>query len=86
MAKYKVLYTKGFYNSLKPIPKKDVERILRRTRSLAEDPRPFGCQKLAGQASYRIRQGNYRIIYTIEDDRLIVIVVKVGDRKDIYNR
>jgi len=86
MAKYKVLYTKGFYNSLKPIPKKDVERILRRTHSLAEDPRPFGCQKLAGQDSYRIRQGNYRIIYTIEDDRLIVIVVRVGDRKDIYNR
>ena len=86
MAKYKVLYTRAFYNSLKPIPKKDVERILRRTRALANDPRPFGCQKLAGQEAYRIRQGNYRIMYTIEDDRLIVVVVKAGSRKDVYNR
>ena len=86
MAKYSVLYTEAFYRSLTTIPKKDAERILRRTRSLSDNPRPVGCQKLSGQEKYRIRQGNYRIIYTIEDDRLIVVVVTVGNRKEVYDR
>ena len=86
MAKYSVLYTEAFYKSLKSIPKKDTKRILQKTRSLAEDPRLFGSQKLAGQERYRIRQGNYRIIYSIEDARLIVVLVKVGHRREIYDR
>lgn len=86
MGKYSVLYTEAFYKSLDPIPRKDTKRILQKTRSLIEDPRPPGSQKLAGQEKYRIRQGNYRIIYRIEEDRLIVIVVKVGHRREIYNR
>lgn len=86
MAKYKLLFTDTFYRSLRPIPKKDAEQILRKSRALAENPRPFGCQKLSGQEKYRIRQGNYRIIYTIEDDRLIVVLVSVGNRKDVYDR
>jgi mRNA interferase RelE/StbE len=86
MAKYNVLYTEAFYRSLKPIPKKDVTRILRKTRSLADDPRPVGSQKLSGQERYRIRQGDYRILYSIEDDQLIVIVVKVGHRREVYER
>lgn len=86
MAKYSVLYTEAFYKSLGPIPKRDVKRILDRTRTLAEDPRPPESQKLAGQEKYRIRQGNYRIIYRIENDRLIVVVVKVGHRKEVYKR
>lgn len=86
MAKYNVLYTEAFYRSLKPIPKKDLVRILRKTKALADDPRPVGSQKLSGQEKYRIRQGDYRIIYSIEDDRLIVIVVKVGNRREVYDR
>jgi mRNA interferase RelE/StbE len=86
MAKYSVLYTEAFYKSLDQIPKKDAKRILQKTRSLADNPRPFGCQKLGGQERYRIRQGNYRIIYSIEDGRLIVLVVKVGHRREIYER
>lgn len=86
MAKYSVLYTEAFYKSLKPIPKKDAKRILQKTRSLAEDPRLLGSQKLAGQERYRIRQGNYRILYSIEEDRLIVVVVKVGHRREVYER
>ncbi len=86
MEKYKVLYREAFHRSLKSIPKKDVVRILRETESLSDDPRPSGSQKLTGDEKYRIRQGNYRIIYSIEDDRLIVIVVKVGHRKQIYER
>ncbi|MEO7673368.1 MAG: type II toxin-antitoxin system RelE/ParE family toxin [Pyrinomonadaceae bacterium] len=86
MAKYSVLYTEAFYKSLEPIPKKDTKRILRKTENLAEDPRPPGSQKLAGQERYRVRQGNYRIIYMIEDDRVRVIVVKVGHRREVYER
>jgi len=86
MGKYSVLYTEAFYKSLGPIPKKDVKRLLQKTRSLAENPWPPGSQKLAGQEKYRIRQGYYRIIYKIEDDRLIVIVVKVGHRREVYDR
>jgi mRNA interferase RelE/StbE len=86
MAKYNVLYTEAFYQSIKSIPKKDRERILKRTRALADDPRPFGSQKLSGFEQYRIRQGDYRILYTIQDDELIVIVVNAGHRRDIYDR
>lgn len=86
MARYNVFYTEAFYRSLKPIPKKDVTRILRRTESLADDPRPMGCQKLSGDEKHRIRQGDYRIIYSIEDERLVVIVVKVGHRRQVYDR
>lgn len=86
MAKYSVLYTEAFYKSLELIPKKDTKRILRKTENLAENPRPLGSQKLAGQEKYRVRQGNYRIIYRIEDARLIVIIVKVGHRREVYDR
>jgi mRNA interferase RelE/StbE len=86
MAKYSVFYTEAFYKSLKLIPNRDVKRILKKTRALAADPRPFGCQKLAGQERYRLRQGNYRIIYSVEDDELIVIVVNAGHRKEVYER
>lgn len=58
--------------------KKDRRRVVNRIGKLADDPRPRGCQKLSGQNTYRVRQGVYRIIYTIDDDRLVVTVVKVG--------
>ena len=64
--------------------KKGRQRIVDRIAALADDPRPPGCQKLAGQESYRIRQGVYRIVYTIEDDHLVVTVVKVAHRRDVY--
>ena len=64
--------------------KKDRQRIVQRIRQLADDPRPAGSQKLSGRDRYRIRQGPYRIVYAIEDDNLVVYVVKVGHRKDVY--
>jgi mRNA interferase RelE/StbE len=70
---------------LKKIPKHDVEKILLRIESLVNNPRPPASIKLAGDEKYRIRQGNYRILYRIEDAKLIVIVVKVAHRKDVYN-
>ena len=64
--------------------KKRRRQIVSRIAKLAEDPRPSGCQKLSGQEAYRIRQGEHRIIYTIEDGRLVVNIVKVGRRRDVY--
>jgi mRNA interferase RelE/StbE len=69
---------------LRKLPNLDVKRILQRIRSLAQDPRPAGCEKLSGMERYRIRQGLYRIIYEIEDRRLTVLVVKVAQRRDVY--
>ena len=84
MARYRVVVRKSVSRDLKGIPKKDVRRILAVVRSLADDPRPSGTKKLSGQERYRVRQENYRILYEIEDDRLIVCVVRVGDRQDVY--
>jgi len=65
--------------------KKDRQRIVLRIQSLGQNPRPFGCEKLSGALNqYRVREGNYRIVYSIDDEKLLVDVVKVGHRKDIY--
>ena len=84
MAQYRVIIRKSVSKDLRGIPKKDVRRILTAIKSLANDPRPPGTKKLSGQERYRLRQGNYRILYEIEDDRLIVCVVRAGDRRDVY--
>lgn len=86
MARYEIVFKRSVYKDLKPIPKADVKRILERIDSLADDPRGPGCEKLSGQDRYRARQGVYRIVYEIEDERLIVIVVKVGHRGQVYDR
>jgi len=65
--------------------KKDRNRIASRIQALAEDPRPPGSEKLAGEENkYRIRQGNYRVVYSVNDRRKTVLIVKIGDRKDVY--
>ena len=84
MAVYKILFRKSVQKDFYPIPKKDLKKILDRIKALAEDPRPPGCEKLTGEGRYRLRQGRYRILYSIQDDELTVWVVKVGHRKDIY--
>lgn len=61
-------------------------KVIERIAALAEDPRPAGCEKLSGAESYRIRQGDYRIVYTVEDRRLVVEIVKVGHRREVYRR
>jgi len=84
MARYRVIVKESVSKDLKKIPKKDVIRILSAIRTLAENPRPPQSKKLSGQDRYRLRQGSYRILYSIEDDLLIVCVVKVGNRRDVY--
>ena len=84
MASFSVFIKPSAAKELGRIPLKDRRRVARRIAALADDPRPSGCEKLAGEDAWRLRQGSYRIVYTIEDDILTVIVVKVGDRKDVY--
>jgi len=84
MAVYKILFKKSVWKDFESIPKKDLKKILKRIELLGEDPRPPGCQELSGQERYRLRQGRYRIVYSIQDMELSVWVVKVGHRKDIY--
>ncbi|MBU0987931.1 MAG: type II toxin-antitoxin system RelE/ParE family toxin [Proteobacteria bacterium] len=84
MAAYKLLFKKSVQKDFDAVPKKDLKRILKGIAALAEDPRPPGCEKLTGRERYRLRQGRYRIVYSIQDDELTVWVVKVGHRKHIY--
>ncbi|PKN88520.1 MAG: type II toxin-antitoxin system mRNA interferase toxin, RelE/StbE family [Deltaproteobacteria bacterium HGW-Deltaproteobacteria-1] len=84
MGEYKIFFKESVEKDLRPIPKKDLKKILLRIETLAKDPRPPGYEKLSGQEKYRIRQGMYRIIYSIQDHELTVWVVKVGHRKDVY--
>lgn len=66
-------------------PKAVRQRVIARIQALAENPRPPGCEKLsAREGSYRVRQGDWRILYAIEEDRLVVLVVKVGHRREVY--
>ena len=85
MERYRVLIKPSAVKEIKAIPrKKDRQQITQKIKKLSSNPRPPGCQKLTGDDRYRIRQGQYRIIYSIEDKDLIVYVVKIGHRKDIY--
>ena len=85
MARYRLFIKPSAVKEIEAIPtKKDRRRVVERIRSLGGDPRPPGCQKLSGADKYRIRQGRYRILYAIRDSRLIVAVVRVAHRKDVY--
>lgn len=83
MEKYKVLVLPSVEKDLDRFSKKVRIKIIKKMNSLAENPRPHGSIKLTGKNTYRLRQGNYRILYNIIDIELIVTVIKVGDRKNI---
>lgn len=84
MARFELQFRESVAKDLRGIPKNDVKRILRRIDQLAEDPRAQGCEKLSGSEHYRVRQGMYRIVYEIQDEVLVVLVIKVGNRRDVY--
>ena len=86
MASYSLAFKKSVAKDLRSIPKNDVERILSRINSLQENPRAEGCVKLSNQEKYRVRQGIYRIVYEIQDTELIILVVKVAHRAQVYKR
>ena len=82
---YKVVISKSAEKEISKLPVKEILKIKDAILGLADDPRPFGVKKLEGfNDLYRIKKGNYRIIYDIEDDILTVEVLKVGNRKDVY--
>lgn len=84
MGKYKVEIKKSAVKEIKQLPKKDLKKVLAKIGSLSENPRPVDCKKLSAQEKYHIRCGDYRILYLIKEEALIVYVVKVGHRKDVY--
>jgi mRNA interferase RelE/StbE len=84
MAGYSIFLKESVRKDLADVPAKELKRLIERIDSLADNPRPQGCDKLSGQERYRIRQGNYRIIYSIQDTELTVWVVKVGHRREVY--
>ncbi len=86
MEKYKLVFKRSVAKDPRNFPKKDVAHILKCIESLAIDPLAQGCEKLSGQERYRIRQGVYCIVYEIRDDVLVVVVVKVGHRRDVYKQ
>lgn len=85
MAKYKITLKRSVTNDFLNIPKQDVARILNKIESLSDNPRAEGCIKIAGKELYRIRQGMYRIIYEIIDQNLIINVIKIGHRSNVYD-
>lgn len=84
MDDYSVFLKPSAVKEIEALPKKEIARVVARIRTLAEDPRPQGAQKLSGRERYRIRQGDYRIVYAVDDRERVVRVVKVGHRKDVY--
>jgi len=84
---YAIEFTSSAEKELDALPRKGQARVLRAIIALADDPRPQGCRKLTGRDdAYRIRVGVYRVVYVIEDDKLVVLVVRVGHRKEVYRR
>lgn len=85
MARYDVRIKASVAKDLRGVPRADVRRILNRIEALRDDPRAPGCEKLAGGGEhYRVRQGVYRIVYAIDDQRVVVEVIRVGHRGEVY--
>ena len=84
MASYSLRIKRSAVKEIEAAPPKDRRRVVARIASLANDARPPGSEKLSGEEKYRLRQGDYRILYEIIDADLVVTVVKVGNRRDVY--
>jgi mRNA interferase RelE/StbE len=85
MASYNITISKSAQKQLDKLQDDIADRIISSIYDLANDPRPNGCKKLKGREAYRIRVGNYRIIYEIFDNVLLIDIIALGHRKDIYN-
>ena len=85
MASYRIEVSTTAERQIRKLPRVDQIRVVRSIQTLAREPRPSGCRKLSGYDDvFRVRVGRYRVLYSIQDRRLIIIVLKVGDRKDVY--
>ncbi|MCA1957765.1 MAG: type II toxin-antitoxin system RelE/ParE family toxin [Nitrospira sp.] len=84
MASYRLQIKPSAAKEIETLPQKDRQRVVARIQGLATDPRPPGCEKLSGREQCRVRQGNYRILYTLHDADLLVMVIKIGHRREVY--
>jgi len=84
MGRFEIQFRASVEKELKKIPQKDQIRILQSIALLSSDPHPPASKKLSGQDRYRLRQGDYRILYEIFDQQLVIVIVKVGHRRDVY--
>ena len=84
MAAYKIFFKKSVRKDFNKILQKDLKKILDLIQALSEEPRPPSCEKLTGEQRYRLRQGRYRIVYSIQDNELIVWIVKARHREDVF--
>jgi len=85
VAKYRLFVKRSAQKEIRALPTKKTRRaVVARIQTLADDPRPHGCVKLTGANKYRVRQGTYRVLYTIDDDRIVVSVVRVAHRRSAY--
>ncbi|MBI5095143.1 MAG: type II toxin-antitoxin system RelE/ParE family toxin [Candidatus Hydrogenedentes bacterium] len=86
MASFEIRFKESVAKDLRSIPNTDVKRFLKRVQALSKDPCPMGSEKLSAQQQYRVRQGVYRIVSEVRDGELLVIVVKIGHRREVYRR
>ena len=84
MGSYSVVYRQSAERELRRIPREDILRIARRIEALGENPRPPGVMRLSGADGYRIRQGDWRVVYLVDDDAKRVDIVKIGHRREVY--
>ena len=84
MGSYKILIKPSAVKEIEAIPQRDRQRLIAQIQGLASDPRPPGSKKLSGQDKFRLRQGVYRIVYSVNDDGPSLLIVKVGHRKEVY--
>ncbi len=83
MANYKLLIKPSAAKELETLPSKDRKNIATKLRGLASEPRPPGTKKLSGQERYRLRQGNYRVLYSVDDSEATVVIVRIAHRRDV---
>ncbi len=86
MEKYSIYFRESVHKDLRNIPKAEIKKILSKIQALASNPRPAQSEKLSGFPYYRIRQGNYRIVYSIEAKQLSIWIIKIAHRKEVYQQ
>ena len=84
MASYRIEVKRSATKEIADLPKADCQRVVAKIQGLVHTPRGMGCEKLSGAEKYRVRQGDYRVVYEIDDAARIVTVVKVAHRREVY--
>ncbi len=84
MGSYEIRIKKEAEKEIRALPKVDLKRVVQKIHLLADNPRPVACEKLKGEEGYRVRQGDYRIVYLIDEDAKAVRILRVGHRREVY--